>query len=138
MGWRAAPVRRRAPRGDRARRARGRRNAWSRDHRSPPARGRHTRLHRDRGAGGHAAGDAHHVGHHHSARSEWKDGSMARLNYSELNDTVRYTAWSVFRVEPGRLPDDRGAAARETTEYLDALEDKGVVVRGVYDVSGLR
>jgi chlorite dismutase len=28
--------------------------------------------------------------------------------------------------------------ASETTEYLDALEGKGVVVRGVYDVSGLR
>ncbi|WAL67650.1 chlorite dismutase family protein [Amycolatopsis cynarae] len=63
---------------------------------------------------------------------------MARLNYSELNNTIRYTAWSVFRVEPGRLPDDRGAAAQETTEYLEALEGKGVVVRGVYDVSGLR
>ena len=63
---------------------------------------------------------------------------MARLNYQELNDTIRYTAWSVFRVEPGRLPEDRGGAAAETTEYLDALEGKGVVVRGVYDVAGLR
>lgn len=63
---------------------------------------------------------------------------MARLNYQELNDTIRYTAWSVFRVEPGVLPEDRGDAAAATVEYLDALEDKGVVVRGVYDVSGLR
>ena len=63
---------------------------------------------------------------------------MARLNYQELNDTIRYTAWSVFQVEPGVLPEDRGAAAQETTEYLDALADKGVVVRGVYDVAGLR
>ncbi|MEU6645460.1 hydrogen peroxide-dependent heme synthase [Saccharomonospora sp. NPDC046836] len=63
---------------------------------------------------------------------------MARLNYQELNDTIRYTAWSVFKVEPGTLPDDRGPAAQETTEYLGALEDKGVVVRGVYDVAGLR
>jgi peroxiredoxin len=63
---------------------------------------------------------------------------MARLNYQELNDSIRYTNWSVFRVEPGRLPEDRGQAAAETVEYLDALEDKGVVVRGVYDVSGLR
>ncbi|WP_370942723.1 hydrogen peroxide-dependent heme synthase [Amycolatopsis sp. cg5] len=63
---------------------------------------------------------------------------MARLNYTELNDTIRYTAWSVFRVEPGKLGEDRGDAARETTEYLDALEGKGVVVRGVYDVAGMR
>ncbi|WP_216205594.1 hydrogen peroxide-dependent heme synthase [Amycolatopsis aidingensis] len=63
---------------------------------------------------------------------------MARLNYQELNDTIRYTAWSVFRVEQGKLPEDRGASARETAEYLDALEDKGVAVRGVYDLAGLR
>jgi peroxiredoxin len=63
---------------------------------------------------------------------------MARLNYTELNDTIRYTMWSVFRIEPGRLPDDRGPAATEAEEYLDALEGKGVVVRGVYDVAGLR
>ena len=63
---------------------------------------------------------------------------MARLDYTELNDTIRYTMWSVFRVEPGRLPDDRGSAATEAQNYLDALEGKGVVVRGVYDVAGLR
>ena len=63
---------------------------------------------------------------------------MARLNYTELNDTIRYTMWSVFRIEPGRLPDDRGPAATEAEGYLDALEGKGVTVRGVYDVAGLR
>jgi peroxiredoxin len=63
---------------------------------------------------------------------------MARLNYTELNDTIRYTMWSVFRVEPGRLGDDRSPAATEAQEYLDGLEGKGVVVRGVYDLAGLR
>ncbi|MEW2507369.1 hydrogen peroxide-dependent heme synthase [Amycolatopsis sp. CA-161197] len=63
---------------------------------------------------------------------------MARLNYNELNDTIRYTAWSVFRVEPGRLGEDRGTAGQETAEFLDGLADKGVVVRGVYDLSVLR
>ncbi|QUQ72021.1 hydrogen peroxide-dependent heme synthase [Kutzneria sp. CA-103260] len=63
---------------------------------------------------------------------------MARLNYNELNDTIRYTMWSVFRAEPGRLAEDRGPAGAEAQEYLDSLESKGVVVRGVYDVSGLR
>jgi chlorite dismutase len=63
---------------------------------------------------------------------------MARLNYNELNDTIRYTAWSVFRAEQGKLGEDRARATAETTEYLDALEAKGVVVRGVYDLSGLR
>jgi peroxiredoxin len=63
---------------------------------------------------------------------------MARTNFAELNDSIRYTMWSVFRIEPGRLPDDRGPAATEATEYLDALAGKGVEVRGVYDVAGLR
>ncbi|HEY1570165.1 MAG TPA: hydrogen peroxide-dependent heme synthase [Pseudonocardiaceae bacterium] len=63
---------------------------------------------------------------------------MARLNYNELNSTIRYTMWSVFRTEPGRLPADRGPAATEAQEFLDALAGKGVVVRGVYDVAGLR
>jgi chlorite dismutase len=65
-------------------------------------------------------------------------GSMARLNYSELNDTIRYTMWSVFRVQQGHLPDDRTPAAGEVTDYLDSLAGKGVAVRGVYDVAGLR
>ncbi|HEX5117597.1 MAG TPA: hydrogen peroxide-dependent heme synthase [Pseudonocardiaceae bacterium] len=63
---------------------------------------------------------------------------MARLNYNELNSTIRYTMWSVFRAEPGRLPADRGPAATEAQEFLDTLAGKGVVVRGVYDVAGLR
>jgi hydrogen peroxide-dependent heme synthase len=63
---------------------------------------------------------------------------MARLDYTELNSTIRYTMWSVFRVEPGRLGDDRTGSATQFTEFLDALADKGVVVRGVYDLAGLR
>jgi chlorite dismutase len=63
---------------------------------------------------------------------------MARLNYNELNSAIRYTMWSVFKVEAGRLPDDRGPAATEAQDYLDGLAAKDVVVRGVYDVAGLR
>ena len=63
---------------------------------------------------------------------------MARLDYAALNATVRYTMWSVFRVEPGRLGDDRTAAATQATEFVEALERKDVVVRGVYDLAGMR
>jgi hydrogen peroxide-dependent heme synthase len=63
---------------------------------------------------------------------------MTRLDYAALNSTIRYTMWSVFRVEPGRLPADRAEAAGEVQHYLDALEGKGVAVRGVYDLAGLR
>ena len=63
---------------------------------------------------------------------------MARLDYAELNSMIRYTMWSVFRSEPGRLGEDRSAVAAQVNEYLDALADKGVVVRGVYDLTGMR
>ena len=63
---------------------------------------------------------------------------MARLDYAALNDTIRYTMWSVFRVEPGRLGEDRTSATAQAQEFVDALEGKGVVVRGVYDLAGLR
>jgi chlorite dismutase len=63
---------------------------------------------------------------------------MARLDYDKLNNTVRYTMWSVFRVEPGKLPDDRASAGTEVQTFFDELAAKGVVVRGVYDVAGLR
>src|SRR5919197_1415524 len=65
-------------------------------------------------------------------------GCMARTNFAELNSAIRYTMWSVFRVEPERLPDERAEAGAETRDYLDSLADKGVVVRGVYDLAGLR
>lgn len=63
---------------------------------------------------------------------------MARLDYSQLNSAIRYTMWSAFRVEPGRLGEDRCAAAAEAQQFLDTLEGKGVVVRGVYDLAGMR
>jgi chlorite dismutase len=63
---------------------------------------------------------------------------MTRLDFAELNDAIRYTMWSVFRIEPGRLPEERSPAAREAEQYLDDLAGKGVVVRGVYDLAGLR
>ena len=63
---------------------------------------------------------------------------MARLDYATLNSTVRYTMWSVFRVEPGRLGDDRAGAATQAAEFVETLDGKGVVVRGVYDLAGLR
>jgi peroxiredoxin len=63
---------------------------------------------------------------------------MARLNYAELNSTIRYTMWSAFQILQGRLPEQRAETAREATDYLDSLAEKGVVVRGVYDISAMR
>jgi chlorite dismutase len=50
---------------------------------------------------------------------------------------IRYTMWSVFRARTP-LPDDRSAVAAEVEALFDQLAAKGVVVRGTYDVAGLR
>ncbi len=61
--------------------------------------------------------------------------NAARIN--ELNATIRYTMWSVFRAA-GPLPAERDELSAEVAELFDELAHKDVVVRGTYDVSGLR
>ncbi|BCB87894.1 hydrogen peroxide-dependent heme synthase [Phytohabitans suffuscus] len=55
----------------------------------------------------------------------------------ELNATIRYTMWSVFRAT-GPLPALRDPLAGEVEALFEQLAAKDVVVRGTYDVSGLR
>ncbi|WP_165986426.1 hydrogen peroxide-dependent heme synthase [Streptomyces sp. YIM 98790] len=55
----------------------------------------------------------------------------------DLNEVIRYTMWSVFRLREG-LPEDRTPLADEVTGLFAQLAAKDVVVRGTYDVSGLR
>ncbi len=63
------------------------------------------------------------------------DGKTAR----ELNDTIRYTAWSVFRVaEPIGDYEPRPPMITEVEALFEQLAAKDVVVRGTYDVSALR
>lgn len=60
------------------------------------------------------------------------DGPSPRAR--ELNDTIRYTCWAVYR--RAGAP---GPAAAEQVEELEAkLATQDVVVRGWYDVSGMR
>jgi peroxiredoxin len=61
------------------------------------------------------------------------DGKQAR----ELNQMIRYTAWSVYRAA-SPLPVDRPAVAAEVEQLFEQLATKDVVVRGTYDVSALR
>ena len=61
--------------------------------------------------------------------------NAARLR--ELNDTVRYTMWSVFKAE-SPLPAIRDDVAAEAQSLFEQLEAKDVTIRGSYDVSGLR
>ena len=55
----------------------------------------------------------------------------------DLNQVIRYTLWSVFRLKDV-LPEDRSAHAAEVEELFAQLAGKDVTVRGTYDVSGLR
>ncbi|NJC68402.1 chlorite dismutase family protein [Planosporangium thailandense] len=56
----------------------------------------------------------------------------------QLNATIRYTMWSVFRVADPLGPAARDELAAEVDALFGQLADKDVVVRGTYDVSGLR
>ncbi|XVV11346.1 hydrogen peroxide-dependent heme synthase [Actinoplanes sp. CA-131856] len=61
--------------------------------------------------------------------------NAARLN--ELNATIRYTMWSVFRAETP-LPALRDELAGEVDGLFEQLAAKDMTIRGTYDVSGLR
>ncbi len=61
-------------------------------------------------------------------------GKMAK----EINDTIRYAMWSVFRLDRVLGDADRDAEAAEVDALVARLADEDVVVRGSYDVSGLR
>lgn len=57
----------------------------------------------------------------------------------EINDSIRYTMWSVFRLRDvlGEAA-DRSAEGAEVEKLFAELDEADTVVRGVYDVSGLR
>ena len=62
--------------------------------------------------------------------------NAAKIN--ELNELLRYTMWSVFRLDKTFGDDPRGEEAAEVEKLLGELAAEDVVVRGIYDVSGLR
>jgi chlorite dismutase len=66
---------------------------------------------------------------------------MAHLDFDKLNSTIRYVMFSVFSVRPGALdesPDARDEVADQAATFLKQQEERGVVIRGIYDVAGLR
>jgi hydrogen peroxide-dependent heme synthase len=56
----------------------------------------------------------------------------------EINETVRYTMWSVFKLRDPLAEADREVEAGEIEALFGNLETADVVVRGLYDVAGLR
>ncbi|MFF4809845.1 hydrogen peroxide-dependent heme synthase [Micromonospora chersina] len=61
--------------------------------------------------------------------------NAARLR--ELNETIRYTMWSVYRAT-SPLPTLRENVVAEVESLFEELAGKDVTIRGTYDVSGLR
>ncbi|NEK58853.1 chlorite dismutase family protein [Geodermatophilus sabuli] len=57
---------------------------------------------------------------------------------NELNATIRYTMWSVFRLARPLEAEGRHRVADEVDELFTELAGKDVVIRGTYDVAGLR
>ena len=62
------------------------------------------------------------------------DGKRAR----DLNDVLRYTAWSVFAVADPIGDGDRSSLATEVEQLFKQLDAEDITIRGVYDVAGLR
>jgi chlorite dismutase len=57
----------------------------------------------------------------------------------DLNELIRYTMWSVFRVSDRvALDSGRKLAGEELGEFIDQAAGKGIVTRGCYDVQGMR
>jgi hydrogen peroxide-dependent heme synthase len=56
----------------------------------------------------------------------------------DLNEQIRYTMWSVFRLRDVLGDADRAAEANELEKLLESLATDDVRVRGLYDVAGLR
>ena len=72
--------------------------------------------------------------------AEGAEGSGLRAR--ELNELIRYTMWSVFRVTTGAgdggALSGRPAVAAEVAGLFGEAAGKGVVTRGSYDLQGLR
>jgi chlorite dismutase len=69
--------------------------------------------------------------------AEPKSG-RAKPRARDLNETIRYTLWTVLHVDRPLADADRAQVAGEVEDLVEQLAAKGVVVRGFYDVAGLR
>lgn len=64
---------------------------------------------------------------------------MTQPDIEKLNNTQRYAQWATFRAIPGALGHERADIIAEVKDFFARLEDEGkVVVRGIYDISGIR
>jgi chlorite dismutase len=62
----------------------------------------------------------------------------ARVKAREINDTIRYTMWSVFRSARALEDEPAKAAATALEGIAEATDGQELAIRGWYDVAGLR
>lgn len=63
---------------------------------------------------------------------------MSAKSAREINETVRYAMWSVFRLRDPLADADRTSESAEVDALFAELGAADLIVRGVYDVAGLR
>jgi chlorite dismutase len=66
------------------------------------------------------------------------DQPSAGKRAKDLNETIRYVMYAVFKVRTGLADGDREAAGSELEQLVGQLAEKGIVTRGLYDVAGFR
>ena len=67
------------------------------------------------------------------------DQSLSKVKVREINQTIRYTTWTTFHIRDFGLDENQLTSyATELAELIATCETRGVLVRGIYDVSGLR
>src|SRR5487761_9088 len=66
--------------------------------------------------------------------------AASRPKARDLNELIRYTMWSVFRVSDRTALDagGHGNASAELADLFDQAAGKGIVTRGCYDIQGFR
>jgi hydrogen peroxide-dependent heme synthase len=71
--------------------------------------------------------------------SDMSESKSNAARTREINDTVRYTMWSVFRLAtPYGEGSGREGESAEVADLIGKLAADDVVTRGVYELSGLR
>jgi chlorite dismutase len=64
---------------------------------------------------------------------------LTKVKVREINETIRYTTWTTFHINEADLPKEEILKlTQEIDELIASWKEAGVLVRGIYDVSGLR
>lgn len=64
---------------------------------------------------------------------------MAKLDFKALNEKQQYSQHAVFKVPAGALGTERADVISEAQQFFKAVEEDGtVIIRGIYDLSGMR